>query len=137
MGGFFMSSQAVGLVGGFFALDGLGVVRRRWLMSVQPVIDSADRELLPGELVLYMAVAENPKGILEGIVVSDQRIGVIDRGNVRWFSRSHVWEVATTSGWGGEGETLHVYGDDWELAWTQMRPSSVAQQIKHSLTDGD
>lgn len=131
-----MSSGNADLVSGFRCLEGLGVLRRRWLLTADAVIARAQAALGDGERPRLIAVGENEKSLLEGIVLTDRRIGVISSSDVRWFSRADVWEASSIStSPAATGEALRVYGDKWELAWTQLRPPAVAESICSSLKD--
>jgi hypothetical protein len=130
-----MPSRAEELVSAFFSLEDLGVLRRRWLLSAKPLIARAESELAPDERVHHIGVGENPDGVLEGILVTDERLCVIDRTDVRWYSRQGIWEASSASASSAPGEALRVYGDTWELGWTQIRPASVGDKMRLSLTE--
>lgn len=92
-----MSSGNADLVSGFRCLEGLGVLRQRWLLTADAVIARAQASLADGEHPRFVAVGENEKSLLEGIVLTDKRIGVISSRDVRWFSRADVWEASSIS----------------------------------------
>ena len=130
-----MTSEGETLVGTFESLGAIGPLRRRWLSTARPLIARAQDELDPDERWLFVGVGENPESELEGVVLTDRRIAVISHADVRWFLRGDVWEVSSMATNTVRGEVLSVYGKDWDLAWTQMKPFGAAPAMGSSLRD--
>ena len=131
-----MTSEGETLVGTFESLGAIGPLRRRWLSTVRPLIARAQDELATDERWLSVGVGENQQSVLEGVVLTDRRIAVISQTEVRWFAREDVWEVSSMATNTVRGEVLSVYGKDWDLAWTQMKPFGAAPAMGASLRDG-
>jgi len=130
-----MTSEGETLVGTFESLGAIGPLRRRWLSTARPLITRAQDELDADERWLSVGVGENQESVLEGVVLTDRRIAVISQTDVRWFDREEVWEVSSMATNTVRGEVLSVYGKDWDLAWTQMKPFGAAPEMGASLRD--
>lgn len=128
-----MTSEDETLVGTFESLGAIGPLRRRWLSTARPLIARAQDELDADERWLSVGVGENQESVLEGVVLTDRRIAVITQTEVRWFAREEVWEVSSMATNTVRGEVLSVYGKDWDLAWTQMKPFGAAPEMGASL----
>lgn len=128
-----MSSEHETLVGAFGALEAIGPLRRRWVSSARPTVNRAQADLADDEHRFVVAIGENKQSALEGIVLTDRRIGVIGSEGCRWHSRDEVWEVSGVAVSPVAGETLSVYGNDWEHVWTQVRPLGAAPGMVQSL----
>lgn len=115
------------------SLGAIGPLRRRWLSSAEPLIAHAQREFADGERCLFVAIGENREAVLEGVLLTDLRIGVIGLTDVDWFAREDVWELSSQATGTVRGEVLSVYGSAWELTWTQMRPLGAAQEMGSCL----
>lgn len=132
-GGKAMPRDGETLVSRFMSLGAVGPLRRRWLSSAEPLIARAQREFAYGERCLCVAIGENRESVLEGVVLTDRRIGVIGLTDVDWFAREDVWELSSLATSTVRGEVLSVYGSAWDLAWSQMRPLGAAYEMGSSL----
>lgn len=128
-----MSSERETLVEAFGALGAIGPLRRRWLSTVWIVLTQAQDELADAEQPIAVAIGENRQSVLEGIVLTDRRLGVIGVDGTRWHARDEVWEVSGIAASPVAGEVLNVYGADWEHTWSQVRPLGVAPVMEQSL----
>ena len=128
-----MSSEHQTLVEAFGALEAVGPLRRRWLSTAWLVLAQAQDELTDAEQPVAVAIGENRQSVLEGIVLTDRRLGVIRVDGVIWHARDEVWEVSGIAASPVAGEVLNVYGGDWDHSWAQVRPLGVAPGMEQCL----